>query len=153
EPVGYVRIDFTDWPRAVLANALQHRHAAAGPERCSAGAQRVKDAAETEEIAAVIDGQSLGLLGGHVLRGPRDDAALAQAVIVHRPRQAEIGDLDPLHAVFEQDVGRLDVAVHQALLVGGGQSLGYLHADAQDFAYVSRRPFPVQAFLQRDAVD
>src|SRR5690348_17702969 len=41
-------------------------------------------------------------------------------------RQAEVGDLDTLDAVLQKDVARLDVAVDDALGVGGGQAGGRL---------------------------
>ncbi len=63
---------------------------------------------------------------------PATIAGLRQAGVGGGPGQAEVGDLDPLDAVFQQDVGRLDVAVDQPLGVGGGQAGGRLHADAQD---------------------
>ena len=47
------------------------------------------------------------------------------------PGQAEIEDLDAAAAAFQPDVGRLDVAVDQAVLVGRRQPLGDLPADAQ----------------------
>ena len=70
--------------------------------------------------------------GRHVLRRAGDDAALRQAGVVDRPGQAEVGDLDALDAVLQQDVGRLDVAVDQPLGVGRRQAGGRLHADAED---------------------
>ena len=45
--------------------------------------------------------------------------------------QAEVGDPDGARGV-QQQVGRLDVAVQDALGVGVGQGLGRLHADAGD---------------------
>ena len=66
---------------------------------------------------------------------PATDADLRQAGVVGGAGQAEVGDLDPLDAVLQQDVGRLDVAVDQALGVGRGQAGGDLHADAEDFAH------------------
>ena len=63
---------------------------------------------------------------------PATTPVCVMATVVHGPGQAEVGDLDPLDAVFEQDVGRLDVAVDQPLSVGGRQPRGRLHADPQD---------------------
>jgi hypothetical protein len=80
----------------------------------------------------MIDGFATGLLGGHVLRRAGDDTGLSQSGIIGRPGQAEVGNLDALDAVLEQDVGRLDVAVDQSLGVGGGEAGGGLHTDAEN---------------------
>ena len=74
------------------------------------------------------------------------------AGVIDGAGQAEVGDLDALDAIFQQDVRRLDVAMHQPLLVGGGQPFGDLHADAQDFLQ-GERPLLVDLVLQRNAVD
>src|SRR5690348_17904153 len=42
---------------------------------------------------------------------------LGQAGVVGRPGEAEVGDLHPLDAVLQQDVGRLHVPVDEPLLV------------------------------------
>jgi hypothetical protein len=55
-------------------------------------------------------------------------------------------------AVFEQDVGRLDVAVNQAVLVGRRQAAGDLRADPQHLRHVER-PDPVEPLLQGLAGD
>ena len=71
----------------------------------------------------------------------------AAARVIARPRsasidragEAEVEDLDAQPRPFEPDVRRLDVAVDEALLVGGGQTLGDLPTDADDLG-VHRRP-------------
>ena len=45
---------------------------------------------------------------------PATTPRLRQAGVVDGAGQAEVGELDPLDAVFQQDVGRLDVAVDEA---------------------------------------
>ena len=60
-----------------------------------------------------------GLLGGHVAGRAHDLAGLGLARVDLEPLgQAEVGDLGGAVAV-EQDVGRLEVAVHDAGLVRG----------------------------------
>ena len=83
---------------------------------------------------------------------PATTPDLRQAGVVDGAGQAEVGDLDALDAVLQQDVGRLDVAMDQPLLVRGRQPLGDLQADAQDLLQL-QRPGPVELLLQRDAVD
>ena len=96
------------------------------------------DAAQAEQVGAVVDRLAAGLLGGHVLRRAGHDAALRQAGVVGGAGQAEVGELDPLDAVLQQDVGRLDVAVDQPLRVRRRQPGGRLHADPQDLAGAER---------------
>ena len=93
----------------------------------------------------MVDRLAAGLLGRHVLRRAGHDAALRQAGVVDGAGQTEIGELDPLDAVLQQDVRRLDVAMHQALGVGRGQALRGLDADAQDLPSrpAARRGRPV----------
>ena len=63
---------------------------------------------------------------------------LRQAGVVGGAGQAEVGELDALHAVLQQDVGRLDVAVDQPLRVRRRQAAGDLEADAQDLLDLQR---------------
>ena len=69
---------------------------------------------------------------------PGDESRLRDAGVVGRAGQAEVGDLDVLDAVFQQDVARLDVAVDQAHRVGGGQAGGDLPADPQHVRQLER---------------
>ena len=100
----------------------------------------------------MVDGLAVGLLRRHVHRRAGDHARLRQAGVVDGPGQAEVGDLDALDAVLQQDVGRLDVAVDQPLPVRRRQPLGGLQADAQDLLQ-RQRPGAVELLLQREAVD
>ena len=70
-------------------------------------------------------------LGGHVADGADDVAGVGQVVGVGRLGQAEVGDPDVAVSV-EQEVGRLDVAMKDALAVGVVQCKGDLDADAGD---------------------
>ena len=77
------------------------------------------------------------------------DAGLGQARVLGRgPGQAEIEDLDAAARRLQPDVGRLDVAVNQAALVGRRQTFGDLPADAQRLGQ-GQRPFAAQPRLQR----
>src|SRR5207249_2365355 len=72
--------------------------------------------------------------------------------VVGRPGQAEVGDLDPLDPVFEQDVRRLDVPVNEPGGVGRGQAAGDLRPDPQDLGD-GERTGPVDLLLERLAGD
>ena len=69
----------------------------------------------------MIDVVSPGLFRRHVLGRARNHAASRHTGVVNRSRKAEIGDHHPFHAVLQEDIRRLDVAVNEALSVRGGQ--------------------------------
>ena len=77
---------------------------------------------------------------------------LRQAGVVDGAGQAEVGDLDALHAVLQQNVGRLDVAVDQALLVGGRQSAAVC-MPMRRISLTSSGPPLLDAVVQGDAGD
>jgi hypothetical protein len=152
QPGGHVGVELAGRPGRVLADALHHRHHAAGTKRRPPGAERVQDAAQAEQVGAVVHGAAVGLLRRHVIGGASDDAALCQAGVLHRAGQAEVSDLDAPAALGQQDVGRLDVAVDQPLFVGGVQTGGDLQADAQHLPD-RRRPVPFEMAFERGTVD
>jgi hypothetical protein len=148
QALGHGRVQLAHRPRLLVGDAPQHRQRRRRPERRPPDAHRVEHAAQAEEVGAVVGRLPPRLLRRHVLRRAGDDPALRQAGVVHRPRQAEVGEHDPLDAVLQQDVGRLDVAVDDPLGVGGGQAQRRLPADPQHGRDV-QRPVPVDALLQR----
>ena len=69
-----------------------------------------------------------GLLGGHVGHGAEGRSGHGHVRAAHQLGQAEVDDLH-LAVIVDQDIGRLDVPVQDAVLVGGGESLGDLNGD------------------------
>ena len=68
------------------------------------------------------------LLGGEVLDGADHGPGLGHVGVVADLGDAEVGHHHPA-VLAAQDVGRLDVAVHQVGPVGGGEGVGHLRAD------------------------
>ena len=145
-------VELPDRSWRLLADSLERGHAGAGPERGLARAQGVEDAAQAEQVGPVIDRLAAGLLGRHVLGRPGHHARLGHRGVVHRAGQPEVGDLDPLDAVLQQDVRGLDVAMDQPLGVGRGQGAGGLAADAEDLGQLGGLA-PVDQILDRLAGD
>jgi hypothetical protein len=58
--------------------------------------------------------------------------------------EAEVEDLDPA-VVAEEEVRRLDVAVDDPLLVGGGEAARDLRAELERLAQAAARPRPRSA--------
>ena len=136
--------------RRLVAQDRRHRVARrVPPERPRAREQLVEDRAEGEQIGAVVHRDSADLLRRHVAHGAHHRAGLGKRSSegrnsrfvafrhgllprgrlltsgrVERPpeSQAEVEDLDVPVARDEQVVG-LQVAVHDAALVSGGESL------------------------------
>jgi hypothetical protein len=112
------------------------------PEGVLAGQQLVEDDPEGEDVGAGVDGQGPGLLGGHVEDGPCDlaggsgargrrDLARDLRLRAHELGQAEVEDLHPTVRGQEEVLG-LEVAVDDALGVGGLEAAGGLEGVAED---------------------
>ncbi len=105
----------------MLGEHLRHDRLGVEPgERRLAGEHLVGHGAKSVDITSRADvALTHGLFGRHVGRGAEGHAGLrhaAAARLLHRERDAEVGDQGI--AVLQQDVLRLDVAVHDALAVG-----------------------------------
>jgi hypothetical protein len=105
-------------------------------ERVAPGRHLVEDHAEREDVGAVVDRLPLRLLRRHVGDGAEKLALPRQCVftaaillcsisgcLAGRLREAEVEDLDLLLAAH-QDVGWLEVAVHDATLVRDSEGIG-----------------------------
>jgi hypothetical protein len=150
EPGRDTRIQRANRRRRIIAHALQYGHGARRAKWSPPGREGIKDATEAEQVRPMVQGRTIGLLGRHIQRCARDDAALGQADVVQGPGQAEIGELDATARAFEEDVGGLDVAMDQPLRMGRGQPRRSLHPDADNFLY-GQRAVVLQMVLQRQA--
>ena len=116
-----------------------------------AGQALVADDAEGVDVGGRGDLHALRLLGGEVLRGAHDHAGAGERGGVAGLGDAEVGQLD--HAVrADQQVARLDVAVHDAGPVRGRQPVGGLAEHVQR-PVDGQRALVVQDRDQRLALD
>ena len=103
--------------------------AAADRERVAAGEQLVKDDAERVDVAPGVDrglavAEGVEVLGGHVGERPADERGRGADAELGVGGEVEV-EQERLAVVGEQDVGRLQVAVEDAPLVGVGQPVGH----------------------------
>ena len=104
----------------------------------------VQHAAQRVDVGAAVDRPGLDLLGGDVVGRADPRARAREAAGGAEPLgQPEVGQVDVLVVALaaDQDVGRLDVAVHQAALVRGVERRGdrgrhALHAVQVELALV-----------------
>ena len=117
--------------RVLLRNRLHDREVVGAFKGLDAGQQLVEDHAGGEQIGPRVHLQALHLLGRHVLQGA-DHRALGSRGIarVGDTGDAEITELDPSTGI-EHHVGRLDVAVDDALLVREAQCRQQLAHDGE----------------------
>ncbi len=88
------------------------------------------------------------LLGREVLHGAHDLAGRRQRHLVGDARDAEVGDLDATLGGNEQ-VARLDVAVHEPRRVRGLQGGRGLRDDVEDVLIGRQRPFALENRRER----
>ncbi len=113
----------------------QLRHVVVLREGDAAGEHLVEHAAERVDVRAPVDGAGLDLLGRHVVGGADPGARAGQtAGRAEALGQPEVGEVDVLVLALaaDQDVGRLDVAVHQPALVRGVERRADRGGDARD---------------------
>ncbi len=105
----------------------------------------VQGQGERVDVGLGAGGAALGLLGGHVGEGADDVAGGGQRGPVGEPGDAEVHQLGAEFPVRgDDDVLRLDVAVHDAARVGVVERLAEVGADLADLA-VAERPLAGQA--------
>ena len=125
----------------IVAQDGGHRLAGGAPSECLPARQHLEEHhAEAEEVAARIDRLAAHLLGAHVAERPEDrplssvlvadglgghEGVGAPAGRLDLRSQAEVEDLEPT-LLRDPEVVGLQVAMDDAPLVGGGETLGHL---------------------------
>jgi hypothetical protein len=121
-------------------------------ERVLAGEQPVADDAERVQVAATVERAPEDLLGAHERRGPDHVVVAGQPRRLGLERDPEVGDQHAARRALDEDVLRLDVAVHDPVRVRVGQRPRGLAEQPHDLT--RRRPAAtLDPFGQRLAVD
>ena len=94
-------------------------------EGCSPGTHGIDHAAQAEQIAAIVNRFTTGLLGRHELGRTSDDANAGQTSVIGCARQAKVGD-PQLALPVDHQVAGLDVTMHDAVLMSVLQRVGGL---------------------------
>ena len=103
----------------------RERHRRLTREGRSTGERVERDGPERVDVAAPVDvGAGLRLLGAHVARRADDQCSGGIDLGLRGLGDAEVRQVG-LALVVEQDVGRLDIAMDEPVLVGGIEGLGH----------------------------
>ena len=153
-----VGIQFLNRRRLLRGDGDHGFHGVAALPRQLAGAELVENAAQAEQVGPAVDLVAPGLLRRHVGGRADDHAQLRQPFVpLGRLGQAEIEDFHPAAGGGVQpDVGRLDVAVDQPVLVRRRQPPGDFPAQFQDLVHRQRSGFALlllEVILQRHALE
>jgi len=134
--------------RLLLHHGRQHHGQCPAAEWPLPRKHVIKHRPQTEQVAAVVQFFAPGLFRSHVVgRADHRTGVCQVGILPHGPGQPEVQQPHP--AVFLQpDVGRLDVAVNQPLVVGGCQRGGHLAGDAHGFKR-RERFLALQVFVER----
>jgi hypothetical protein len=107
----------TEWPGIEAGDLLQHLGPAVRAKRPSACQQFIQDHSHAENVGAAVHQVPFAacLFRAHVV-GRTHDACLFAEILIPQ-RQTKVRQMRATGCI-DQDVGRLDVAMHQTAIVG-----------------------------------
>ena len=132
--------------RLLMHDPMHHRAQRPTPERPLPARREHQHPTEREQIRRRPDRPAGDLLGRQVARRTDDDPGGGQVHVLERPRDAEVDHPRPV--VGEQDVRRLEIAVHHPGAMDRDQRLGQPRGDVPQTVR-PQRPLPVYGLLQR----
>ena len=104
-------------------NTLQRRQHIGRLKRQLPRDHSVEHTPQTEKVRAMINDISSGLFRRHKTGSASDHSRLCKFwIVISDSREPEIENLDSVGFRFDPDICRLDVAMDQALFVGGCQA-------------------------------
>ncbi len=131
---------------------VDDREGRVGIERWLPGDEFVKDNPQGVNIAGCRGGQPLALLRRHVSRGADQRAGSGELRLAEDVGDAKIGQHDAA-ILGEKHIGRLDIAVKNALLMGVIQRRGRLLDNMQSFEKWKSALGRLDALFERTTVD
>ena len=154
QPRGHVGLHLPNGDGRLFADLMKHGESGRAAEGRQAGTHGIKHTSQAEQVGPVIDHLPARLLRRHVFRRAGDHTVPCELHVVRHAGQAEIGNPHAGQAVFQQQVGGLDVPVDQSLRVRRRQPRRRLVADADalDQLQGSRAIEPVLERLARDVL-
>src|SRR5664280_461937 len=126
------RIHVRQWDRGFLRAFHQAGDSAVRVKGNKAAQHLIKDEPYGKLVRTCIQVLPHGLLGRHILHGSDHHAGLGHAVTLHRSRQTEVHDYDAAGGVAH-DIAGLEIAMDDALAMGGLQAGADLQHDADRF--------------------
>ena len=145
-------VELRDVGRIFLQDLPQPRHRTLGVERHASGQHLVVRDAEGVDVGAQIDRLAHAVLGRQISGRSHERAGRSELRLrLGRKRDAEVGDLH--HATLvDHQIGRLDVAVNDAGVVRGGESVRGLQDDLRRTG-IADAPFRLDHRLHGASVD